>query len=164
MADYTYTLLIPLIPLFVFLFLGLLGHKMKPFITGLIGTTGLGISAILSYATAYRYFIGAHVAGTGYTSIKGFEVAWLHLTEKLTIHLGVLIDPISVMMLVVITTVSLMVHIYSIGYMKGDPGFYRFFSFLSFLGFLKCIREGRLCSSAYCFTTFRKFAPYLLIL
>ena len=38
-------------------------------------------------------------------------------------------------MLVVITTVSLMVHIYSIGYMKGDPGFYRFFSFLSLFSF-----------------------------
>jgi NADH-quinone oxidoreductase subunit L len=135
MADYTYTLLIPLIPLFVFLFLGLTGHKMKPLVTGLIGSTGLGISAILSYATAFKYFIGSHVAGTGYASIKGFEVSWLYLTDKLTIHLGVLIDPISVMMLVVITTVSLMVHIYSIGYMKGDPGFYRFFSFLSLFSF-----------------------------
>ena len=135
MADYTYTLLIPLIPLFVFLLLGLTGHKMKPLVSGLIGSTGLGISAILSYATAFKYFIGSHVAGTGYASIKGFEVSWLHLTDKLTIHLGVLIDPISVMMLVVITTVSLMVHIYSIGYMKGDPGFYRFFSFLSLFSF-----------------------------
>ncbi len=135
MADYTYTLLIPLIPLFVFVLLGLAGHKMKPFITGLIGTTGLGISAILSYVTAFRYFWAEHAAETGYTSIKGFEIAWLHLTEKLTIHLGVLIDPISVMMLIVVTTVSLMVHIYSIGYMKGDSGFYRFFSFLSLFSF-----------------------------
>ena len=135
MADYTYTLLIPLIPFFVFLLLGLQGHKMKPFIAGLIGTSGLGIGAILSYATAFRYFVSEHVAGTGYTSIKAFEVTWLHLTDKLTINLGVLIDPISVMMLVVITTVSLMVHIYSIGYMKGDPGFYRFFSFLSLFSF-----------------------------
>jgi len=135
MADYTYTLLIPLIPLFVFLLLGLAGHKMKPLVTGLIGSTGLGISAILSYATAFKYFIGDHVAGTGYASIKGFEISWLHLTDKLTIHLGVLIDPISVMMLVVVTTVSWMVHIYSIGYMKGDPGYYRFFSFLSLFSF-----------------------------
>ena len=135
MADYTYTLLIPLIPLFMFLLLGLTGHKMKPVISGLIGTSGLGIAAILAYATAIKYFWTAHVAGTPYVSIKAFEVSWLHLTEKLTIHLGVLIDPISVMMLVVITTVSLMVHIYSIGYMKGDPGFYRFFSFLSLFSF-----------------------------
>ena len=135
MADYTYTLLIPLIPFFVFLLLGLQGHKMKPFVAGLIGTSGLGIGAILSYATAFRYFITEHVAESGFTSVKAFEVTWLHLTEKLTINLGVLIDPISVMMLVVITTVSLMVHIYSIGYMKGDPGFYRFFSFLSLFSF-----------------------------
>ena len=54
MADYTYTLLIPLIPLFVFVLLGLTGHKMKPVVSGLIGTSGLGISAILAYATAFK--------------------------------------------------------------------------------------------------------------
>ncbi len=133
--DYTYTLFIPLIPFFVFLVLGLMGHKMPPIVAGLIGTLGLGLSTVLSYFTAINYFWTSHVPETAYASIKGFEVPWLHLTEKLTIHLGVLIDPISVMMLVVITTVSLMVHIYSIGYMKGDPGFYRFFSFLSLFSF-----------------------------
>ena len=135
MADYTYTLLIPLIPFFVFLLLGLTGHKMKPVVSGLIGTSGLGIAAILAYTTAFKYFWAGHVAGAAYTSLKAFEISWLHLTDKLTIHMGILIDPISVMMLVVITTVSLMVHIYSIGYMKGDPGFYRFFSFLSLFSF-----------------------------
>jgi NADH-quinone oxidoreductase subunit L len=135
MMDYTYTLFIPLIPFFVFLVLGLMGHKMPPIVAGLIGTLGLGLSTVLSYFTAINYFWTSHVPETAYASIKGFEVPWLHLTEKLTIHLGVLIDPISVMMLVVITTVSLMVHIYSIGYMKGDPGFYRFFSFLSLFSF-----------------------------
>ena len=62
MADYTYTLLIPLIPLFMFLLLGLTGHKMKPVISGLIGTSGLGIAAILAYATAIKYFWTSHVA------------------------------------------------------------------------------------------------------
>ncbi len=135
MINYTYTLLIPLIPLTFFLLLGLTGHKMKPIVAGLIGTTGLGISAILSYITAFNYFIAGHAAGTGFASIKAFEITWLHLTDKLTINLGSLIDPISVMMLVVITTVSLMVHIYSLGYMKGDPGFARFFAFLSLFSF-----------------------------
>jgi len=135
MTDYTYTLLIPLIPLVFFLFIGLTGHKMKPNVAGLIGTAGLGIGAILSYITAINYFILGHVPGTGFVSQKAVEVTWLHLTEKLTINLGVLIDPISVMMLVVVTTVSLMVHIYSLGYMKGDPGFARFFAFLSLFSF-----------------------------
>jgi NADH-quinone oxidoreductase subunit L len=135
MTDYTYTVLIPLIPLVFFLFIGLTGHKMKPIVSGLIGTFGLGIGALLSYITAFNYFIAGHSAETGYQSIKAFDITWLHLTEKLTINLGVLIDPISVMMLVVITTVSLMVHIYSLGYMKGDPGFSRYFSFLSLFSF-----------------------------
>ncbi|MBP7507981.1 MAG: NADH-quinone oxidoreductase subunit L [Prolixibacteraceae bacterium] len=135
MNTYSYTLLIPLIPLAVFLLLGLLGGKMKPMISGLIGTTGLGISAVLSYITALKYFIFNHIEGDTFTSIKVFDVNWLHLTDKLTINLGILLDPISVMMLVVVTTVSLMVHIYSLGYMKGDPGFYRFYSFLSLFSF-----------------------------
>ena len=49
--------------------------------------------------------------------------------------MGVMLDPISVMMLVVITTVSLMVHIYSLGYMKGERGFERFYAFLSLFTF-----------------------------
>ncbi len=135
MVNYAYTLLIPLIPLAVFLFLGLTGHKYKPIVSGIIGTLGLGIGAILSYATAISYFFVNHVDGTKLESIKAFEIPWLHITENLTISLGSLIDPISVMMLVVITTVSLMVHIYSIGYMKGEKGYHRFFAFLSLFTF-----------------------------
>jgi NADH-quinone oxidoreductase subunit L len=59
----------------------------------------------------------------------------LQFTDKLHIDLGVLLDPISVMMLIVVSTVSFMVHIYSIGYMKGEKGFERFFAFLSLFSF-----------------------------
>jgi len=135
MTDYTYTLLIPLIPLAVFLFTGLTGHKFKPVVSGLIGTTGLFVVFILSYITAIRYFWTDHVAGMGYHSLKAFEITWLHLGEKLTVNLGILLDPISVMMLVVVSTVSFMVHIYSLGYMKGEKGFARFFAFLSLFSF-----------------------------
>lgn len=135
MNSYAYTLLIPLIPLFVFIFVGMAEDKLKGKLGGLIGTAGLGIGTFLSYYTAFKYFITDHVAGTGYTSFKAVEVTWLHLTDKLTINLGVLIDPISVMMLVVITTVSFMVHIYSLGYMEGEKGFARFFAFLSLFSF-----------------------------
>ncbi|MHC1775670.1 MAG: NADH-quinone oxidoreductase subunit L [Lentimicrobium sp.] len=135
MIDYTYTLLIPLIPFVIFLFTGLAGHKMKPLTSGLIGTTGLFAVTILSYLTAIRYFWTDHVEGAGYSSLKAFEIQWLHLSDKLTINLGVLLDPISIMMLIVVSTVSFMVHIYSLGYMKGDTGFARFFSFLSLFTF-----------------------------
>ena len=135
MNSYAYTLLIPLIPFFVFIFVGLAEDKLKGKLGGLIGTAGLGISTFLAYMTAFKYFVTDHVAGSGYTSMKAFELTWLHLTDKLTINLGILIDPISVMMLIVVTTVSFMVHIYSLGYMEGERGFARFYSFLSLFSF-----------------------------
>lgn len=60
-----------------------------------------------------------------------YNFRWLPFTENLSIDLGILLDPISVVMLIVISTVSLMVHIYSFGYMKGERGFQRYYAFLS---------------------------------
>jgi NADH-quinone oxidoreductase subunit L len=129
-----YTLLILLLPLFTFLFIGLAGKKLKPPVAGIIGTASLALSAALSYITAARYFTAAKVDGI-YEKWIPLNVEWLNFTDKLHIDLGILLDPISVMMLVVITTVSLMVHIYSLGYMKGEHGFQRYFSFLSLFTF-----------------------------
>ena len=133
--DFSYTLYIVLIPLFTFLITGLLGHKIKDSISGLIGTFGLGASAVISYLTAYNYFFKVGKVEGVYKAVTAFNTTWINFTDKLHIDLGVLIDPISVMMLVVITTVSLLVHIYSLGYMKGDKGFSRFFAFLSLFTF-----------------------------
>jgi len=132
--EFSYTIWIVLIPLFTFLITGLFGHKFKPLVSGIIGTSGLGTAFILSIYTAWKYFF-QHGAHEGFEKIIGFNTVWLQLTDKLHIDLGVLIDPISVMMLIVVTTVSFMVHIYSLGYMKGDPGFSRFFAFLSLFSF-----------------------------
>jgi len=135
MTSYSYTTLIPLLPLFMFLLLGLAGHKLKAKLSGLIGTTGLGIITILSYITAYKYFFSAEKIEDAYQKITAVNITWLQFTDKLHIDMGILLDPISVMMLVVITTVSFMVHIYSLGYMKGEKGFERFFAFLSLFSF-----------------------------
>ena len=133
--DFTYTIYIVLIPLFAFLVNGLLGHKIKDSVSGIIATLALGVSALLSYFTAYNYFFKVGKVDGVYEKITAFNTTWINFTDKLHIDLGVLIDPISVMMLVVITTVSLLVHIYSLGYMKGDEGFTKFFSFLSLFTF-----------------------------
>jgi NADH-quinone oxidoreductase subunit L len=135
MFDFTYTLLIPLIPLFMFLFLGLFGMKFKPSVSGFLGTLGLGVITVLSYFTAYKYFFEVGKVGEEFAKLIPVNVTWLNLTSTLHIDLGILLDPISVMMLVVITTVSFMVNLYSIGYMKGDKGYERFFSFLSLFTF-----------------------------
>jgi len=135
MINFTYTIWILLLPFLMFLLLGLAGHKYFPKLSGLLGTCGLGIITVLSYITAYKYFFTSEKVDETYQKISAFNVTWLQLTDKLHIDLGVLLDPISVMMLVVITTVSFMVHIYSLGYMKGEKGFERFFSFLSLFSF-----------------------------
>jgi NADH-quinone oxidoreductase subunit L len=135
MHGYTYTVLIVLIPFVLFVLIGLFGNRFKPLVSGIVGSSGLFASFVLSLITAYRYFFAGGHGGEGFTSIIAYNRVWLHLTDKLHIDLGVMLDPISVMMLIVITTVSLMVHIYSIGYMKGERGYERFFSFLSLFSF-----------------------------
>jgi NADH-quinone oxidoreductase subunit L len=123
-----------LVPFLVFLSLGLFGHRLKPMWSGIIGTLGLSFSAIASILVAWNYFTFEKVDGV-YKAINAFHYNWLIFNETLKIDLGVLLDPISVMMLVVITLVSLMVHIYSLGYMKGEKGFQRFYAFLSLFTF-----------------------------
>lgn len=119
----------------MFLVIGLGSRKLSPRAAGILGTLGLGVSAVLSYITAFRYFFAEGLQEGTYRSITAWSVEWLHFSDKLHIDMGVLLDPISVMMLVVITTVSLMVHIYSFGYMKGERGFQRYYAFLSLFSF-----------------------------
>ena len=135
MINFSYTVWILLLPFLVFILLGLAGHKLKPRLSGLIGTSGLAVVTVLSYLTAWLYFFSGEKINDAFQKITPFSFTWLQLTDKLHIDLGVLLDPISVMMLIVISTVSFMVHIYSIGYMKGEKGYERFFAFLSLFTF-----------------------------
>ena len=135
MINFNYTIWILLLPFLMFLFLGLAGHKYFPRLSGILGTCGLAVITVLSYITAYKYFFTSEKVDGAYQKIIAFNFTWLQFTDKLHIDIGALIDPISVMMLIVITTVSFMVHIYSLGYMKGEKGFERFFSFLSLFSF-----------------------------
>ena len=127
--EYSYSIFIMLLPLFSFIILGLAGMKMSHKLAGLIGTSSLGIVTILSYLCAFQYFGADRVDGI-YPTIVPFNFTWLPL-GTLHFDLGILLDPISVVMLIVISTVSLMVHIYSFGYMHGEKGFQRYYAFLS---------------------------------
>lgn len=127
--EYNYVFLILLLPFLSFLLLGLAGMKMSHKTAGLIGTISLGIVTVLSYLTAFNYFTTDRVNGVFQTLVP-YNFTWLPL-GKLHFDIGILLDPISVMMLIVISTVSLMVHIYSFGYMHGEKGFQRYYAFLS---------------------------------
>ena len=126
-----YTILILLLPFFSFLILGIGGKWMSHRTAGIIGTIALGVVALLSYITAAQYFGAPRLADGTYQTLMPYNFRWLPFTENLSIDMGILLDPISVVMLIVISTVSLMVHIYSFGYMKGEVGFQRYYAFLS---------------------------------
>ena len=126
-----YTILILLLPLLSFLLLGIGGKWMTHRTAGFIGTAVLGVVAVLSYVTAVQYFSAPRLEDGTFATWIPYNFEWLPFTETLTFNIGILLDPISVMMLIVISTVSLMVHIYSFGYMKGEKGFQRYYAFLN---------------------------------
>ena len=133
--DFTYSIWILLLPLISFLVIGLPEFLNKKYAwshktAGLIGTCSLGLVTALSYFTAFQYFTSPRLADGTLATFVPYNFTWLPLGH-LHFDLGILLDPISVMMLIVISTVSLMVHIYSFGYMHGEKGFQRYYAFLS---------------------------------
>ena len=133
--GFTYSIWILLLPLISFLVIGLPEFLNKKYAwshktAGLIGTCSLGLVTVLSYFTAFQYFTSPRLADGTLATFVPYNFTWLPLGH-LHFDLGVLLDPISVMMLIVISTVSLMVHIYSFGYMHGEKGFQRYYAFLS---------------------------------
>jgi NADH-quinone oxidoreductase subunit L len=135
MSYSSYILFVPLLPLLAFVVLGLFGKKYFNSSAGIIATILLLISTVLSLYTAWEYFfVSGNVNGV-YEPVKAVQSTWLVFNERLQIDMGVLLDPISVMMLVVISVVSLMVHIFSLWYMKGEERFATYYAFLGLFTF-----------------------------
>ncbi|MBI2966444.1 MAG: NADH-quinone oxidoreductase subunit L [Bacteroidetes bacterium] len=135
MDSWSYIIWIPLLPLITFVAIGLFESRLTEKISGLAGCVSMGISTFLSYCAAWQYFFISGKSEEVYRKIITLDFTWLKLSPSLSVEWGILLDPVSVMMLVVITTVSLMVFIYSTGYMHGERGFARYFSFLSLFSF-----------------------------
>src|SRR6187551_1124939 len=131
----SYIALVPLLPLVGFLLLGIFGRKYFKNSSGIIGTGLLLVSAVLSLYTAYNYFFVDGKVGDSYQTITAIKFTWLSFSENVSIDMGILLDPISVMMIVVVTFVSLMVHIFSLGYMKGEERYPAYYAFLSLFTF-----------------------------
>ena len=117
---------IPLLPLIAAALVGLTGSKLPRAAAHWLTIAAVGISFVLSAIVLDATMKGYTFNGNLYTWLASGEVQF---------HVGFLIDNLSAMMMAVVTFVSLMVHVYTIGYMHEDPGYKRFFSYISLFTF-----------------------------
>ena len=120
-----YLILIPFLPLASFLFTLLLGKNLgqKAHWPPIIAVVTSFICALIALNDVLH---GTHINSDLYT--------WFE-SENFRASVGFLLDELTAVMLIVVTSVSSLVHIYSVGYMHDDPGYYRFFSYLSLFTF-----------------------------
>ena len=119
-------LLVPMAPLLGAVVAGFFGRTLGRRGSHVVTILGVAISFIASVVIAQDVFAGHSFNGTLYT--------WLS-TGNVSLVVGFLIDPLTVTLMLIVTFVSLMVHIYTIGYMHEDPGYQRFFSYISLFTF-----------------------------
>jgi len=119
-------LLIPILPLIAATIVGLFGRKLPRHYAHVLTIAGVGLAFVLSAYVLNQTMHGFTLNETVYR--------WL-TSGTFNFEVGFLIDNLTAMMMVVVTFVSLMVHIYTIGYMHEDPGYSRFFSYISLFTF-----------------------------
>lgn len=135
MTDSLALLLVPGLPLFGFVLLAIFGKRYFPKQSGMVGTLLMLVTCGIACATAYKYFfVTGNVDGV-YLHQYAFKYVWLPFSETMSIDMGAMMDPISMIMIVVVTFISLMVHIYSLGYMKGEERFAIYYSYLGLFTF-----------------------------
>src|SRR3954452_15212176 len=130
----TILLVIVLAPLFGALVAGLFGRQIGRVGAHTVTIAGVGLSCALSFYVLYQLVWG----GAPVYNQNVYE--WLHIGNAgphadISANIGFLVDRLTAMMMVVVTFVSLMVHVYTIGYMAEDPGYQRFFSYISLFTF-----------------------------
>jgi len=128
MSLYQLSLIIVLAPLFGSVVVGLFGKWLTRQHAHLLTIGGVAISLLASGVVFYDLF------SNGYPTHNFYLYEWAKIGE-LTLGVGFLIDTLTAIMMLVVTSVSLMVHIYTIGYMHDDPGYKRFFSYISLFTF-----------------------------
>src|SRR6201987_2200377 len=138
------TAFVLLLPLLGFIILGLTGRAMTrtAILTVALGACGL---AFLFAAISLLSMLGTTPVTARFSDLQIFT--WMSSgtttgTSPLVISFGLLLDPLSATMLMVITGVGFLIHIYSAGYMEDDPGFWRFFCYLNFFIFAMVLLVG----------------------
>jgi NADH-quinone oxidoreductase subunit L len=132
MMDYVW--LIPLFPLIGFLVNGLLGKSLPKGVVGTIGSLAVGASFLVTVAIFFEFLkLPADVK-----AVEKTVFTWI-AAGPFKAEAAFLIDPLSLIMMLVVSGVSTLIHIYSIGYMWDEEGFYRYFSYLNLFVFAMLI-------------------------
>ena len=124
MLDKAY--LIPLFPLVGFLVNGFAGRRLNGKIVSLVGCGAVGISFILSVVTFFN--LAGHPPDE--RIFRSELYTWIS-TGVFNADFAFLIDPLSIVMALIVTGVGFLIHVYSVGYMHGDPGYSRYFAYLN---------------------------------
>ena len=132
MMDYVW--LIPLFPLIGFLINGLVGKSLPKSVVGTIGSAAVGLSFLVTVAIFLEFLKLPADA----RSVEKVVYTWI-ASGPFKVSVAFLIDPLSLIMLLVVSGVSTLIHIYSIGYMHDDEGFYRYFAYLNLFVFAMLI-------------------------
>lgn len=120
--------LIPALPLIGFIICGIFGKKMSEKMVGGIATLMVFISFLLSIIIFGNLCISSSL--DNYDPIKQNLFNWFTIGE-FKVNFAFQIDQLSIIMMMIVTGVGFLIHLYSIGYMHGDKGFYKFFSYLN---------------------------------
>src|SRR5688572_28913128 len=116
--------LIPSFPLLGFLINGLGRNVLPKSLVGFIGS----LTVLLSFGVSLRIFFDLNNSNVKSFIIPLFD--WIH-TGSLSIPFSFQVDPLSSLMLLIVTGIGFLIHVYSIGYMHDDAGFAKFFSYLN---------------------------------
>jgi NADH-quinone oxidoreductase subunit L len=134
-SIFTHSYLLLILPLLSFVVIAFLLRYPKMAGQVAILMAGLNMLYGLGLAASYYQHVLSRPELYPDRTLVCFDLAWLNFSPNLTANMGMYLDPISVMMVVVITMISLLVNIYSIGYMKDDPAFGRFFALMAMFSF-----------------------------
>ena len=124
--------LIPVFPLLGFLVLGLGFNRIPKKFTSVIGPGTILLSFIGSLIVFFHLLAGGGSGAPGRIVMNLFD--WISFSG-FSVSFSFLIDPLSVLMLLIITGVGFLIHLYSVGYMKDDPGYNRFFAYMNLFVF-----------------------------
>lgn len=130
-----YAGLVLLLPFVGFVTLALTGKRIATRGAGILATLLLALTTLCAWTVAYGYFFEFGKQGNVYLPYRLMDFVWLPFNDTLSINVGICLTPIIAMMLVVISTVSLLVHLYSTGYMKGEERLGSYFAYLQLFTF-----------------------------